>query len=74
MVLELCGMDIAIFVCKLSAQCSGVIKSSARDALSRIKREYPPRAKMSWPLPVTATEELLEWPLAAPVNVAPSNC
>ena len=48
-------------------------KSSARDALSRIKREYPPRAKMSWPLPATATEELLEWPVTAPVNVASSN-
>ena len=58
-------------LCKLSAQCSGVIKSSARDALSRIKRGYPPRAKMSWPLPATATEELQEWPLTAPVNVAP---
>ena len=41
--------------CKLSTQCSGVIMASARDALSRIKRGYPPRAKMSWPLPATAS-------------------
>ena len=57
-------------LCKLSVQCSGTIKSSARDALSRIKRGLPPRARMSWPLPATASEELLEWPLAAPGNVA----
>ena len=43
-------------LCKLSTQCSGVIKVSARDALSRIKRGYPPRAKMSWPLLATAFE------------------
>ena len=28
-------------LCKLSTQCSGVIKATARDALSRIKRGYP---------------------------------
>ena len=43
---------------KLSTQRSGVIKASARDALSKIKLGYPLRAKMSWPLPVTASEEL----------------
>ena len=37
-----------------------MIKASARDALSRIKRGYPPRAKMSWPLPATEQEETLE--------------
>ena len=65
---------------KVATQISGgeclepVTKASARDALSRIKRGYPPRAKMSWPSPATSSEELLEWPLTAPVNVAPSNC
>ena len=58
-VLELCGMDIAIFVQVECAMYGGVIKASARDVLSRIKRGYPFRAKMSWPLPATATEELL---------------
>ena len=46
--------------CKLSTQCSGVIKASARDAVSRIKRGYPARANMSWPLPATEQEEMLE--------------
>ena len=47
-------------LCRLSTKCSGVIKASARDAVSRIKRGYPPRANMSWPLPATEQEEMLE--------------
>ena len=57
-------------LCGLSTQCSGMIKASARDALSRIKRRYPPRAKMSWPLPATGQEKMLEWQLAVPVVAA----
>ena len=59
---------------KLSTQCTGVIMASARDALSRIKWGYPPRAKKSWPLPATETEVLLEWLPTAPVSVAASSC
>ena len=47
-------------MCNLSTQCSGVIKASARDALSRIKRGHPPRARMSWPSQATEFEELVE--------------
>ena len=55
-VLDLRGTDFSIIV-QIYAQ-------------SRIKREYPPRDGMSWPLPATEQEELLEWPLTAPVSVA----
>ena len=51
-------------LCKLSMPCSGVISTSARDALSRARRGYPPRGGVCWPL--TATEELLEFALTAP--------
>ena len=53
-------------LCKLSMPCSGVIRTSARDALSRIRRGYPPRGGVCWPLPATEQDELLEWPLTAP--------
>ena len=43
-VLELCGMDLRS-LCKLSTQCSDVIKASARHALSRIKRGIPTSCK-----------------------------
>ena len=61
--LELCGMDFSRSLCRLSTQRSGMIKASARDALSSMKRGYPPRAKKSWPLPATDHEEMLEFPL-----------
>ena len=66
----ICAAWTARSLCKRSTQCSGVIKPSALDALSRIKRGHPPRARMSWPLPATESQELLEWPLTAPVYVA----
>ena len=67
-VLELCCMDISISVqveCAMFGSHQGV-------GGRRIKRGYPPRANMRWPLPATASEELLEWPLTAPVTVAKS--
>ena len=65
-------MDFSISVQTEHAML-GRIKASARDALSRTKRGHPPRAKMSWPLSATESEELSEWRLTASVNVAASS-
>ena len=68
-VLELCGMDFSIPVqieYAMFGRDQGV-------GAGRFEQEgHPQRAKMSWPLPATESEELLEWPLTAPVNVVAS--
>ena len=69
MVLDLCGMDFSISV-QIEYAMFGRDQGVGTGRFEQNQAGILPRAKMSWPLPMTASEELLEWPLTAPVKVA----
>ena len=68
-VLELCGMDFSISV-QVEYAMFGRDQGVGTGRLEQNQAEIPAFSKMSWPVPATTSEELLEWLLAAPVKVA----